>query len=354
MTAPAGRHYDADMETLEYLTRFRAEHPGAYLLDPGDRESLTRYLRSQRWIGDDEVLTAVEKAGEGNMNLAVRVITGHRRLILKQGRPWVEKYPHIPAPWERTPIEGHFYRVVARVPEVARRMPRCLGLDETSHILALEDIVGGRDMTGVYRGESMSEKVQDALVDWVGALHRIDLTDGEWTIFQNRAMRQLNHEHIFRFPLDPANGLDLERVTPGLAVEAARLQRHQSYRDRVEELGRLYLSDGSALVHGDYFPGSWLLGSDGVRVIDPEFAFVGAREFDLGVMAAHLMFAGAGATAPAELAARFDDPDAGVVRGFAGVELMRRLIGVAQLPLSADLASKRRLLQLSERLVLEG
>ena len=37
---------------------------------------------------------------------------------------------------------------------------------------------------------------------------------------------------------------------------------------------------------------------------------------------------------------------------FAGMEIMRRLIGVAQLPLPADLRRKAELLQLSERLVL--
>ena len=37
----------------------------------------------------------------------------------------------------------------------------------------------------------------------------------------------------------------------------------------------------------------------------------------------------------------------------AGMEIMRRLIGVAQLPLSADLARKEALLQLVRTLVLE-
>jgi hypothetical protein len=38
-------------------------------------------------------------------------------------------------------------------------------------------------------------------------------------------------------------------------------------------------------------------------------------------------------------------------RGFAGAEIMRRLIGVAQLPLEAGLGEKRTLLALSKRLV---
>ena len=39
--------------------------------------------------------------------------------------------------------------------------------------------------------------------------------------------------------------------------------------------------------------------------------------------------------------------------GFAGMEIMRRLIGVAQLPLTAELAFKEQLLYLSTQLLLE-
>ena len=33
------------------------------------------------------------RAGDGNMNCTVRVTTGTGTLIVKQSRPWVEKYP---------------------------------------------------------------------------------------------------------------------------------------------------------------------------------------------------------------------------------------------------------------------
>ena len=41
-----------------------------------------------------------------------------------------------------------------------------------------------------------------------------------------------------------------------------------------------------------------------------------------------------------------------LVCGYAGVEIMRRLIGVAQLPISLDIEQKRALLQRSRRMVL--
>jgi 5-methylthioribose kinase len=168
-------------------------------------------------------------------------------------------------------------------------------------------------------------------------------------------MRALNHEHIFDFPLREQNGLDLDGITPGLRTAADELARDRRYCDAVAALGRRYLADGASLVHGDYFPGSWLKAHDGVRIIDPEFCFLGDPEYDCGVFAAHLMLAGCQAHALEAIsaAATARQLDRARLAGYAGVEIMRRLIGVAQLPLSAGIDRKRALLDRSRRLVTE-
>ena len=47
------------------------------------------------------------------MNCTLRVTTTRRSFILKQARPWVEKYPQIAAPVERARVEAAFYAAVA-------------------------------------------------------------------------------------------------------------------------------------------------------------------------------------------------------------------------------------------------
>jgi 5-methylthioribose kinase len=93
-----------------------------------------------------------------------------------------------------------------------------------------------------------------------------------------------------------------------------------------------------------------------VRIIDPEFCFLGAPEFDCGILAAHLAL---GCCAPAAVEvvtahAHARRLDLARVAAYAGVEIMRRLIGVAQLPLSYGLDRKRMLLRHSRRLILES
>jgi len=311
------------------------------------------YLIAQGLADPDEMPCAVTPAGEGNMNVTLRVTLRGRSLILKQGRPWVAKYDHIAAPWERTLVEGAFYEAVRPIAEVARQMPTLLHLDAHHHVLALEDLGASGDFTSLYRDPRLEAGHLDALLAWLSALSHVSPAASVRAIFKNRAMRVLNHEHIFTLPLMPKNGLDLDGCTPGLAAVADLLIRDAAYCTRVEELGRRYLDDGESLVHGDFFPGSWVRTPDGVRIIDPEFCFLGAREVDYGVMLAHLALALADVT-PAErvvAAAARDGLDGSLLLGFAGAEIMRRLIGVAQLPLAHGLEEKRRLLDLSRSLV---
>jgi 5-methylthioribose kinase len=155
-------------------------------------------------------------------------------------------------------------------------------------------------------------------------------------------------------PLVDDNGLALDTITPGLQATADALKRDAAFVDRVARLGERYLADGSTLVHGDYFPGSWVRTRGGVAVIDPEFCFIGAAEFDAGTMVAHLTISGASSDQirAAERATIDDGVDRGLARQFAGVEIMRRLIGVAQLPLRASLEGKRALLAQAKEMVL--
>ena len=327
-----------------------------YRLDVGDREGLTAYLHLQGLLPAGERVVTAARAGEGNMNLTLRVTTAARSLIVKQGRPWVEKYPHIPAPVARTLVEGHFYALAARSPWLAARMPRLYALDPQSHILVLQDLGAARELTALYAGARLSEAATVDLADYLGHLHALTVPPADRLVLRNPAMRALNHEHIFRLPLDPHNGLNLDSITPGLTALARELAGDAAYVERVHHLGQLYLeATAGSLCHGDFFPGSFLNTESGIFIIDPEFCFLGPREFDLGVLLAHLHLAGQPAPAGDDLLRRYEQRaavDRQLVRALTGVEIMRRLIGVAQLPLDLDLDGKRQLLALSRRLVL--
>ena len=343
--------------------RFSREVPDTYFLDPDNVTALNGYLAAQIRLPLDRTLLDAEKAGEGNMNCCVRVRTSAGSFILKQSRPWLEKYPQIAAPFDRALMEGRFYRLVASAPAVAGRMPRLLWMDDQARIIALEDLGSASDFFPLYAREvTLSEQTLTELVAYLSDLHGLTpASEVEREELANLEMRALNHEHIFALPLRAENGLDLDAYTgtPGLAAAARSLKEDAAYVRAVTGLGERYRQgSGDSLLHGDFFPGSFLQTSVGVRVIDPEFCFCGDAEYDLGIFAAHLLLAGE-PSERAEQVLRLYEPPVGakispeLARQYAGAEIMRRLIGVAQIPtLHADLTQKSVWLELSRRLVL--
>jgi 5-methylthioribose kinase len=333
---------------------FQQSHPDVFFLDARDLDALTRYLRTRAWIEPQERVLSAASAGEGNMNCTLRIRTSQRSFILKQARPWVEKYPHIAAPWDRALIEAELYKTIQSDSRIRSYTPELMDFDPDSKLLMLQDCGDSPDFTHIYHDQAIDAAEVAWLADFLVTLHSRFRDPSLMSTFRNIEMRQLNHEHLFEFPLRPNNGLTLDAITPGLADSARSLQEDLPYRNRVANLGELYLSAGECLIHGDYFPGSWLRSSQGIKVIDLEFGFFGLPELDLGMMSAHFHLALCpGSVVENALAAyRAARPlDLDLVRGFAGVEMMRRLIGVSQLPLRYGLEEKQRLLDVSRQMV---
>jgi 5-methylthioribose kinase len=284
------------------------------------------------------------------MNLVLRVATSERSLIVKRARPWVERFPSIAAPVERADSEAAFYRLVADQPAIAARMPRLIDFDPTQHALVLEDLGVAADYTDLYRGATLPAGDAATLGHWLARLHTARGGRGKGRELSNLPLRRLNHAHVFRVPLSADIGIDLEAVTPGLQCVATTLASDSALFDAASRLGALYLADPgpeSVLLHGDFFPGSWLRTESGPAVIDPEFAFFGPAEWDVGVLWGHLLLSGQPNETRVAVRQAYEGPagfDWPLAERFAAVEVIRRLIGVAQLPLTIGLEAKRSLL----------
>jgi 5-methylthioribose kinase len=329
---------------------FTRDRPDFPVLTAGDVQGLTRFASSRGWLERDEVIEHCDRAGDGNMNLTLRVKTDRRSVVLKQARPWVEKYDEIPAPIERANSERMFYERAATLPGVAAHMPNLLHTDGPACVIVLEDLGDGTDLTSLYAGGDVTPAELDVLARYLASLHE------GWAgpernapgLIPNDEMRALNHEHMFVVPLADDTDLPLDEYGRGLAEAARELRANRIYRELVRETSARYLgveaTDDSTVtcqLHGDYFPGSWLRSEGGLRVIDPEFTFPGDREVDVGCAAAHLALAGRKVddaryftTQYEHLSSRPLDPV--WLARYAAIEVMRRLIGVAQLPLPVE------------------
>lgn len=334
---------------MELKQSFKQAHPHALYLELPASADFTKYLALKRWFGRDETVLSLEKPGEGNMNFVVRVKTNTRTFILKQARPWVEKYPQIPAPIRRIEVEASYYERISDNTFLSTFSPKVLGSDKTHFILALEDLGEGTDFTTIYKkGNSIDETDLTNLIAYLNTLHTIRKMPKMLPYPPNTGMKQLNHIHIFHYPFLENNGFELDTVQNGLQSLALPYKQDAILKEKIEKLGILYLQKGDTLIHGDFYPGSWLKVASGVKVIDPEFSYFGCREFDIAVMLAHLKMAQVDESVIDIVLnnyEHFTPFNKSTIWAFVGVEMMRRLIGLAQLPLDLTLFEKKELLK---------
>lgn len=293
------------------------------------------------WNADERIIhTSVP--GESNMNLVLRIRTNQGSYILKQAKPYVRKYPQIPAPISRIEIEYQFLKQLDNNPFLASLSPKVLQYDATNHIMLMEDLGEGSDFLLLYGGQQQLKSAEiQHLVDYLMHLHQLEITNFPAT----GEMRELNHEHIFNFPFLEENGFDLDSIQPGLQEASLPYKTDSVLKQRIQALGNRYLADGKVLMHGDFYPGSWLQVSSGIKIIDPEFGGLGDAEFDLGVLLAHLDLSAQAEELSAQVQKQYNLPvDWTLVQHYRGVEILRRLIGIAQLPVSLSLDEKKSLL----------
>ena len=298
---------------------------------------------------DKEQLVAIETPGEGNMNVVLRVTTTVRSFIVKQSRPYVQKYQEIDAPIERIDVEYQFYKTIVNK-EIMSHIPDVLCYNEANYILVLKDLVQCKDMSYLYEDRSIKKRDFDDLVAISAIIHKAEVTK---SYPENKELRLLNHQHIFVLPFEKENGFDLDAVQDGLQALSLEYKNDEHLKNIITEVGDRYLSEGDTLIHGDYYPGSWMTKLDHIYVIDPEFSFKGFAEFDLGVLVAHaVMITGDKSFLEKTIDQYPATIDKDLVSKVAGIEIMRRLIGLAQLPLDRTIDEKTRLLTIAYDFIL--
>jgi 5-methylthioribose kinase len=318
-----------------------------------DNPKLLRFAMEQLGLWDAaETIESVEQAGDGNMNAVLRVVTDQRRVILKQSRPWVEKYPQIAAPADRIFAEINFYQRVLSNPHVRESMPKMLASSAELYLMAMEDLGKASDYSDLYSDRSPEAMPLEPSLTWLVQLHSIPVDASQPDEVGNRVLRELNHAHIFQIPLQSPSAIPLDQICDGLEHLASDVRSDTTIHRAAQKLGEVYLGTGENLLHGDFYPGSWLRASGEFRVIDPEFCFAGPLEFDLAVLAAHRVLIGGDEGSIAVISEAYErlggaNVDLDLLHGFAAMEVIRRLIGVAQLPLRASLEDRATMIQIA-------
>lgn len=304
----------------------------------------------------------IEEIGDGNLNTVYRVSdVAHpeRSLVLKHAPPYIKILgPDYPLSTERLTYESRALEIYNQL--VSGTVPAQYDFDDEVSVIVMEDL---RDAS-VLRDDLIAGKVDPAIPEQVGRfmgiVHSQTYVDNVPKAtarhykqqFANTIMQSITADYVFTFPFTEH---ETNFWTPGLEPDVRQVKIDTDFLQQTAHLKHIFLTAQQGVTHGDLHTGSVLVQDDTAKVIDAEFAFYGPVGFDVGLYWANyflsyfshqgnLSVQSALNTAVAQAwdtyTAEFTMADAElksqVLRnifqdavGFAGLEMLRRLIGAA-------------------------
>ncbi|WP_328497402.1 S-methyl-5-thioribose kinase [Streptomyces sp. NBC_00414] len=340
-----------------------------------ETEDVPAYLRERgHWDDLDDI--EVREVSDGNMNRVFLAsnAAGTRGLAVKQALPWVRVAgPSWPMSPERADAEARAYEQVARV--APDKIPAIHGYDADNYALVMEDMSDLEVLrTALNEGGAYGPDTSRRIGEFVAQLTFATSDFGMPSAERKALIAASVSPELCRITEDvvlsePYIEHEHNHWLPELGDLAAEFRADTRLRTEVADLRHTFMTSAQALLHGDLHTGSVMVGERDhtpvVRVFDPEFSFVGPIGYDLGLYWANVLVSRARAHAlgavtdhaaqlgltwegfetefrrlwPARVDTFFDDAylDRFLRRvwtdavGFAGTEIVRRIIGFAHL-----------------------
>ncbi|MEU6147352.1 S-methyl-5-thioribose kinase [Streptomyces sp. NPDC047081] len=340
-----------------------------------ETEDIPAYLHERgHWADVSDI--HVREVSDGNMNRVFLASSadGTRSVAVKQALPWVRVAgPSWPMNPDRADAEARAYDQIARV--APDKIPAIHGYDPENYALVMEDM-------------SDLEVLRTLLNEGAPYGPHTSARIGELVAQLSFATSDFGMDSASRKALIAASvSPELCKITEDVVLSEPYIEHEHNHwhedltdlasefradtrlRTEVADLRHLFMTSAQALLHGDLHTGSIMVGerenTPVVRVFDPEFSFVGPIGFDLGLYWANALVSEERARAlgtlsdhgdqlklsweaferefrrlwPTRVDTFFDDAylDRFLRRvwteslGYAGAEIIRRIIGFAHL-----------------------
>lgn len=369
---------------------------GYRILEPAD---VPAYL-NERGHWPDPADIEVREVSDGNMNRVFLASSadGTRSLAVKQALPWVRVAgPSWPMSPERADAEARAYEQVAKV--APDKIPAILGYDPENYALVMEDMSDLEVLRtllneGASYGPDTSARIGEFVAQLSFATSDFGMPSAERKALVAASVSpelcKITEDVVLSEPYIEHEHNHWHEDLDDLATE---FRADERLRTEVADLRHTFMTSAQALLHGDLHTGSVMVGDrEGapvVRVFDPEFSFVGPIGYDLGVYWANALVSEERARAlgslsdhadqlalswqafetefrrlwPTRVDTFFDDAylDRFLRRvwtesiGYAGTEIIRRIIGFAHLTdlttLEDPVPASRRTLLLGRELI---
>ncbi|MEG2177085.1 MAG: S-methyl-5-thioribose kinase [Oscillibacter sp.] len=279
-----------------------------FLMQPEDVKRYTVEVLHYFQPGDDIQCAEI---GDGNINYVTKAWNpaDGRSIIVKQADQRLRSSGR-PLDIYRSKIEAQVLALESKL--APAYIPHVFRYDETMAALSMEDISAYKNLrkelmeNRVYPhlGENLSSFLADVLLPTTDLVLGGPEKKAQVKFFINPELCEITEDLVLTEPYDDYKGRNI--ITPGNEDFVQKfLYEDEDLKAEVAALRCNFMNNAQALIHGDLHSGSIFANQQGVKIIDPEFAFYGPMGYDIGNVIGNLFFSWANKayTMPAETAA---------------------------------------------------
>ena len=355
-----------------------------------NRETIPQYLRERQveigFFGPNTELHS-EEIGDGNLNFVYRVSDASHpesSLVLKQAPPYIKILgPDYPLPPERLTFESRALEIYNQF--ASEIVPTQYYFDSDVAVIVMEDLRGYSLLRDDLVAGLVNQTVPKQIGRFMGIAHSQTYADNLDSAsvdkyredFANTVMQSITADYVFTFPFTEH---ETNFYTDGLEPDVKRLKADEVFLQQARNLKSSFLTEQNGLTHGDLHTGSIMVKGNSAKVIDAEFAFYGPVGFDVGLYWANYLLSYFSHTDNSDVQSglktaivetwdtyttefKMDDTVQKSCTlqkifhesiGFAGMEMLRRIVGAAHVKDIESIAEVQRKLKVETAILKFG
>lgn len=242
-----------------------------------------------------EELTCTE-IGDGNINYVFRVYS------LRDGRSIIVKQADKLLRSSGRPLDLYRNKIEAQILELQGKLapgyvPQVFRYDETMAAISMEDISAYGNLrkelaAGRVYGhlaENFSTFMVETLLPTTDLVMERNEKKRRVQFYTNPELCNITEDLVLTEPYDNFKNGNI--ITPGNeAYVEKNLYQNEALKGEVAQLRYQFMNCAQSLIHGDLHSGSVFANENGIKVIDPEFAFYGPMGYDIGNVLGNLYF----------------------------------------------------------------
>ena len=277
-----------------------------FLMKPAD---VTEYARQKLEIFAEDAQLECSEIGDGNINFIFRIrdTKSGKSVVIKQAGPTARISEDFVLSTDRNRIESE---ILILEHELAPGLvPVIYKYDEVMSCCAMEDL---SDYV-IMRRALIEHKTFPLFADHITTFMANTLLMTTDVVMDHKKKKalvkryinpelcEISEDLVYTEPFNDYKGRN-DVFPPNLEWVKQHVYSDSALRLEAAKLKFEFLTNSQALIHGDLHTGSIFIKPESTKIIDPEFAFYGPMGYDTGNIVANLIFAWANGDAT------IDDP----------------------------------------------